>query len=426
MFNYKIKQMYFRFSLLLLFAASTLSQSLAADPLNGWRGPDRNGVYHESGLLRAWPGQGPELIWETAEAGLGYSSPVIAGDRLYITGLNGSRDREVFFAFTVSGEKIYETRYGSPWDASYPEARTTPTIAGDKAWVISGQGEVVCLNLSDGSIAWKVEGGRVFERGAGRWGTAESPLVFDNKVIYTPGGDIATMVALDKETGEVIWKSAPLGDAYGYVSPLLITHNGRKQIVAMTENNAMGVDPETGDIEWTFGDWGRDSGNNIVTNTPLYSDGRLFFSNGYGINSFMLELNGDATGASLVWRNEDHGTHHGGFVLVNGVIYGSNWISNNQGNWVAVDWNTGETLYNEEWDRGISKGSVISADNLLICYDERRGMVGLVNPNRTGFDVVSQFRVTGGEGPHWAHPVIHDGILYLRHGNVLKAYSIRN
>jgi outer membrane protein assembly factor BamB len=413
-------------SIIIMFLILTgIPESAGADARNGWRGPERNGVFSETGLLQSWPEEGPQLIWETTVAGLGYSSPVIAGDRLFITGLNGSRDREVFIAFTLGGEKIYEVEYGSPWDASYPEARTTPTIEGNRAWVISGQGEIACIDISNGEIAWKIEGGKKFERGAGRWGTAESPLVFDNKVIYTPGGELTTMVALDKDSGRVIWKSRPLGDNYGYVSPLLISHNGRRQIIAMTESNVLGVDPETGNIEWTYGDWGRSGGGNIVTNTPLFSEGRLFFSNGYGINSFMLELNRDATSASLVWRNDDHGTHHGGFVLLNGVIYGSNWINNSQGNWVAVDWTTGETLYNQEWGRGISKGSVIAAGNMLICYDERRGMVGLVQPNRSSFDVISEFRITGGEGPHWSHPVIHNGILYVRHGHALKAYNIR-
>jgi outer membrane protein assembly factor BamB len=410
----------FIFMICLIVSGPVIAESHA-----GWRGPDRNGVYRETGLLKAWPDDGPALVWEINDAGLGYSSPVIAGDRLYITGMNEARDKEIFSAYTLDGRKLYKTEYGSPWDATFPETRTTPTIVGEKAWVISGMGEIACIDIRNGSILWKVEGGSIFERGTGRWGTAESPLVYDNMVVYTPGGDKTTMVALNKETGDVIWKSLPLGDAYGYVSPKLINHSGKRQIIAMTENNALGVNPENGVIEWTFGEWGREAGNNIVTNTPLYNEGHLFFSNGYGINSFMLELNQDATGVTLVWRNDDHGTHHGGYVLVNGVIYGSNWISNNQGNWVAVDWITGETLYNEDWGRGITKGSIIAADNMLYCYDERRGTVGLVRPNRVGFEIAGEFRVTGGEGPHWSHPVIHDGILYIRHGNVLKAYNIK-
>ncbi len=414
---YQIKS----FSLSFLFLI--VSISLTAQLPNGWRGHERSGHYDEAGLLDVWPEGGPDLLWETLDAGRGFSSPVIVNDRLFITGMNDARDRETFSAYTLNGEKLYEVEYGSPWEGSYPETRTTPAIVGERAWVISGQGEVVCIGINNGDILWRVKGGEIFERETGRWGTAESPLVFDNKVIYTPGGDKTTMVALDAETGKTVWTSPPLGDHYSYVSPLLINHNGRRQIIAMTGENVIGVDPETGDIEWTFDDWGRSRGESIVTNTPLFSNGRLFFSNGYGQGSFMLELNNDASGVTLAWRNDDHGTHHGGFVLLDGVIYGSNWISNNQGNWVAVEWNTGETLYNESWN---TKGSIITDGTMLYSYEERRGNVGLVRPNRYSFDVVSEFRLTGGHGPHWAHPVIHDGILYLRHGPLLRAYNIRN
>ncbi len=412
-----------RYFFLLFLVITTFPIPLAAQSADGWRGPERSGHYDESGLLDAWPDKGPQLLWETLDAGRGFSSPVIVNDRLFITGMNEARDRETFSAFTLKGEKLYKVEYGNPWEGSYPETRATPTIDGERAWVISGQGEVVCIEISNGNILWKVKGGELYERETGRWGTAESPLVFDNKVIYTPGGDKTTMVALDAETGTKVWKSPPLGDHSSYVSPLLINHNGRRQIIAMTGKNVIGVNPETGDIEWTFGDWREDQGRSIAANTPLFSNGRLFFSNGYDQGSFMLELNNDASDVTLAWRNNDHGTHHGGYVLLNGVVYGSNWISNNQGNWVAVDWDTGETLYNESWN---TKGSVITNGTMLYCYEERRGNIGLVRPNRYSFDVVSEFRVTGGEGPHWAHPVINDGILYLRQGSLLRAYNIRN
>lgn len=403
-----------------------ISSAPAQSP-HGWRGPERNGSYPETGLLKTWPPEGLELLWETMDAGKGYSSPVIVEGRLYVTGMNEDRSRETFSAYTLDGKKLYETAYGSPWDNSFPETRTTPTVDGDRAYVISGSGEVVCLNIEDGEIAWKVDGGMVFERKTGRWGTAESPLVFDNKVIFTPGGDQTTMVALDAETGEVVWKSLPLGDQSSYVSPLLISYNGTRKIIGVTARNVIGVDPETGNIDWAFDDWGRheEGRENIAPNTPLYHNGRLFFSFGYDMGSFMLELNEDAGAVSLAWRNDDFDTHIGGFVRVDGVIFGSNWISNNQGNWVAVDWDTGQTLYEEEWAGGKSKGSIITADNMLYCYDERRGAMGLVKPNPEKFEVVSEFKVTQGDGPHWAHPVIQDGVLYVRHGNALMAYKIK-
>ncbi|MDR2121083.1 MAG: PQQ-like beta-propeller repeat protein [Tannerella sp.] len=400
-----------------------------AQHFHGWRGAGRDGIYHETGLLKTWAENGPQLLWETLDAGKGYSSPVVAGDRLYITGLNDDNDREVFSAYTLDGKQLYRTTCGSPWNDSYIESRTTPTIVGDRAYVVSGMGEVACIAVADGKIIWTVNGEKEFARKQGNWGTSESPLVYDNKVFYTPGGDKTAMVALDAATGKTVWESKPFNEFSAYVSPLLINHKGKRQIVGMTSGHVFGVNPDNGNIEWAFDDFGGDrtpeNGGKISTNTPLFKDGRIFVCNGYNDASFMLELNDDATSVKLLWRNSELDTHIGGFVLVNGIIYGSNWINNGNGNWVAVDWNTGETRYENTWTGGKSKGSIIAADNMLYCYDERRGTVGLVNPDPEKFDVVSEFRITKGEGPHWAHPVIHNGTLYVRHGSALMAYKIK-
>jgi outer membrane protein assembly factor BamB len=407
-----------------------------AQTSNGWRGPARNGIFPETGLLKSWPDDGPELLWEILDVGKGYSVPVIDGNRIYLTGLNEVEDKETFKAYTLDGSKIYEVEYGNPWAFTYAEIRTTPAIANGKAYVISGSGEIVCINTADGKMAWKVDGGKMFERLTGNWGTAESPLVFDNKVIYTPAGDQTTMVALNAQTGEVVWKSKPLGDIGAYVSPILITHKGKQQIIGSTAIHIMGVNPDTGDIEWMFQDWGEPPeplpkeyvqgnamGANVAANSPLFKDGRLFFSHA-GVGGYMLQLNDNLTEATLLWNTDSIGTDIGGYVLVDGIIYGANYITNTQGDWVAVDWNTGELKYKEVWE-GKSKGSTIAADGMLYCYDERRGFVALVRPNPKKLDVVSEFRRAKGEGAHWAHPVINNGVLYIRHGNALMAYKIK-
>lgn len=419
---------------------SLISLSAIAQTPYGWRGPTRNGIYPETGLLKTWPQEGPELLWETSDAGKGYSSPVIVGDRIFLTGMNEDEDKEIFSAYSLKGEKIYDTVYGSPWEKTYPDTRTTPAIADGKAYIISGSGEIVCINTENGKIIWSVDGGKLFERVVGGWGTAECPLVFDNKVIYTPSGDQTTMVALNAQTGETVWKSEALGETGAYVSPLLITFNGKRQIIGSTGTSVIGINPETGKIEWTFKDWGRPNPpprqgpapegpqrppSAIAPNTPLYKDGRIFYCQGYDVGSFQLQLADDLQSVSLVWRNNDLDTHHGGFVLIDGTIYGSNWVNNNQGNWVAVDWNTGETKWENPWSGGMSKGSIVAADGMMYCYDERRGGVALVNPNTEKFDIVSQFRITRGDGPHWAHPVINNGVLYMRHGTAFMAYKIK-
>jgi len=420
-----------------IFVLLTLAPCLLfAQTPHGWRGAERNGFYNETGLLKSWPENGPELLWVVEDLGSGYSSPVIVNNRLYVTGMNADETMETFSAYSLDGKRIYTVEYSKPWDKTYPETRTTPAIQNGKAYVISGSGEIVCINIADGKIVWKVDGGKVFERSTGNWGTSECPLVFDNKVIYTPSGNQTTMVALNAQTGELIWKTKSLGEVGCYVSPKLITHKGKRQIIGSTSVNLFGVNPDNGDIEWTFSDWGTpprpypegmSQGSamwvNIATNTPFYHDGRIFFGHGYNIGGFMLQLNDDLTGVSLLWKTNDLCPHHGGYVLVDGILYGSNYTNNASGNWAAVDWETGETKYNESW-QARAKGSIIAADGMLYLYEERRGTVGLVRATPEKFDVVSEFRITKGTGPHWAHPVINNGVLYIRHGTALMAYKI--
>lgn len=417
-------------SMLLLSGAMALSAAAQVTPY-GWRGPDHNGYYPDKGLLASWPENGPELVFETLDAGAGYSSPLVVGDKVYLTGMDEDKKNEVFQCYNLKGEKQYSTVYGNPWKASFPETRTTPAIVDGKAYVISGMGEIVCINIADGAIVWKVDGGTKYGRKTGMWGTSECPLVYDDKVIYTPCGDQTTMVALNKNTGEEIWKSRSLGDISGYVSPIMIEYKGKRQIISSTATNAIGVNPDNGDIEWTFDNWGpkfkgeKPQRDNIAPNSALYKDGKIFFCHGYNLDGFQLQLADDLKSVSVTWRTETLDTHHGGYVLVNGKIYGSNWINNNDGAWCCVDWETGKTDFEEKWAGGAGKGSIIAADNKIFAYDERRGFVGLVNPSSQKWDVVSKFRVEKGSGPYWSHMSIHDGILYLRHGELFAAYKIK-
>ena len=340
----------------------------AAQESAQWRGENRDGIYNEQGLLKSWIEDGPAMLWESLDAGKGYSSPVISGDRLYITSLNEEGDKEVFSAYDLDGKKLYSKEYGKPWTQSYPDARTTPAVVNGKAYVISGSGEIACISVADGSLVWTIDGGTVFERKTGNWGTSECPLVFDNKVIYTPSGEQTTMVALNAETGETVWKSPSLGDVGAYVSPILITYRGKRQIIGSTGVRIFGVDPETGLIEWHFDEWKepprerrpqggapqdtarqprerqqgaarppRGPQGKIAPNSPLFKDGNIFFSHGYNIGSYMLKLNDDLKGVTLVWSNSDLDTHHGGYVLLNNTIYGSNWINNNQGTLIVIN-----------------------------------------------------------------------------------------
>lgn len=406
--------------------------SVSAQEVFGWRGPNRDGIYPETGLLKEWPAQGPALKWETTVIGKGYSSPIIVGNRLYITGMDEDQTHEVFYCFDLNGQLQYSTVYSTPWTKSYPETRTTPAIQGDKAWVISGSGDIVCLNIADGSIVWKVEGDAKFQRKTGNWGTSECPLVYDDKIVFMPGGELTTMVALNKNTGEVMWQTESLHEQSNYVNPLMITHNGQRIIVSIAQYTIIGVNPDNGEIMFkNKGEFARSPEDMakgyeaICTNTPIYKDGYLFFSNGYDMGSVKLKISDDNKEVTRVWRNESLDTHHGHQILLDGVLYGSNWTNNTSGNWMAVDWETGQTLWETAWPGGKGKGSIVSAEGKLYQYDERRGFVALVNPSREKLDIISEFRITKGDGPFWAHPVINDGVMYIRHGGYLAAFSIK-
>lgn len=389
-----------------------------------WQGPDRDAISEETGLLREWPEGGPKLLRSVTGIGQGFSSPSIAKGVLYVTGMEDNI--EFISVFDLQGNLKWKKEYGKAYTKSTPDARTTPTVDGDSVYVISGTGEVVCFDASSGSIKWSVQALEKFGGKQGDWGTAESPLIVNDKVIYTPCGEKTTIVALDKNTGETVWASRSLSDQSAYVSPILVERGGRKLIVTVTGNYIIGVNPENGDIEWQIKYTEippPKSGNEIKAVTPLYHNGRIFVTSGYNHTGVMLELSEDGANASVVWWNQDLDTHHGGVVLVDGYIYGSNWINNENGNWVCLDWNSGKTMYEKKWH---NKGSIISADGMLYCYEENDGNLALVKASPEDFAIANSFKIEQGKGPHWAHPVISDGVLYIRHGDVLMAYDIES
>ena len=260
------------------------------------------------------------------------------------------------------------------------------------------------------------------------YGPSEAPLIVDGKVFYTPAGFETTTIALDAETGKLIWKSDPIPDSAAYVSPLFINHNGQDMMINITANWAHGMDPKDGSFLWKFDYINRETRQKvrgmIITNcnTPIYSDGKVLLNKGYDHPTIQLSISDDSRSASINWSSWDFDTHMGGNVLIDGYLYGSNWFNNSKGNWLCVDWESGKTMWEETWN---NKGQVIFADGHLYFYEERRGNIALVKPNPEKLEIVSFFRIDEGSGPHWAHPVINNGVLYVRHGEVLMAFDIR-
>jgi outer membrane protein assembly factor BamB len=400
---------------------------LSGQNIAQWRGPERSGVYPETGLLDEWPEEGPEQLWSTEGIGSGFSSVSAMDGIVYASGRKDSIEYLTAMA-NEDGKILWQLPYGLTSIRSFKDTRCTPTIEGDRAYLISGRGEVVCVDLSLQQIAWHVDAYHHFEGQFATWEIAESPLLVDDKVIYTPGGHKTTMVALDKHTGETLWTTETLHDTTAFVSPILVERGDYKIIVNVLGKYLIGVNAENGKIFWSYNYSELENPLQqthvtfINANSPIYKDGRLFITSGYDHTSAMFELSADGTEISLVWIQPLMDTHHGGAVLHDGYLYGSTWISNSQGNWACIDWESGDIIYEKEWK---TKGSIILADDKLIVYEEKRGFVGLVNPSPEDFQLISSFRHKQGSGPHWAHPSIKDGILYIRHGETLTAYQIR-
>ena len=404
--------------LIILFGLSGLH---AAD-WPQFRGPNRSGISAETELLTSWPESGPNMLWSTDMLGAGWSSAAIANGAIYVTG--ESEDQETLFAFDLEGTLLWKITYGAKWYRSHPNARTTPTIDNDRIYVNSGQGNLVCFNRADGSILWQVQTVEQFDGDYHRWGIAESPLIIGDKVIATPGGKNASVVALNKMTGETVWVTEELSEKGNYCSPMHVNRGGTSLIITMLEEHVVGINAENGDVLWqdAYSDYQKDP-KDINPVTPVYHDGYFYTTSGYDCGGAMYKLSADGTSIERMWTDETLDNHHGHVVKVGEYLYGSNWINNREGNWVCLDWNTGEVKYETKW---YTKGSIITANGYLYCYEEQAGHVALVEADPEEFEVISEFQVPLGSGQHWAHPSISDGRLYIRHGEALMVYDIKN
>jgi outer membrane protein assembly factor BamB len=406
-------------SVILLVLSSTF---IEAQSISEWRPENRTGVSAEKNLIKSWPSGGPTLIWSNLDLAKGYSSPSFGNKTIYITGTEGTDD--ILYALTMDGKIIWKLAMGRAWTGSSPESRATPTVEGNRVYTCSGFGDLACFDATIGKMIWSYKASELNKGTYGSWGIAESLLIDGNKIYFSPGGPETMTLALNKTTGTILWKSVSLNDKPGYVSPILINYAGRKMIVNVSLGHVFGVDASNGEILWKVSHTqSSDHDDLIKCTTPLYKEGMVYVTGGYNTGGMMVRIADDGKSAKVEWTDATLDNHHGGVVLVNGFIYGSNWLNNGDGNWCCIDWKSGKKMWEEHWN---GKGSIISADDMLYIYEERKGNVGLLKVNPGKFDLVSSFTVTqGNAGPFWAHPVIHNGILYLRHTNALLAYDIK-
>jgi len=412
-----IKQILMSAVVILLSGIQSFAQNV-----NGWRGNDQSGIYIESGLLKSWPASGPALLWEASGIGTGYSSVSVSEDAVYITGRKG--DRDVLTSFDQTGKKNWELIYGNSAGGNFPDSRSTPSLSGSKIYLVSGEGDMVCAG-KDGKIIWSVNYFKKYKGKTPQFGISESPLLVDNKVIGTPGGNTASMVALNADNGSVVWEAPSVNDPTNYVNPLLIENGGKKIIVTVTEGRLIAVNAADGKLLWNMNyeeQNAQPTGDRNHANTPVYRDGFILAAQGYEQVAVKVKLNPDGSEPSVVWKNTDLTPHVGGMVLLGNYIFSSTHDTNSKGRWICVDWTTGKTKWITDW---YNKGAVISADGMLYIYEEKTGHVGLVKPNPDKLDVISEFQITKGTGPYWAHPVINKGRFFVRHGDVLMVYSIK-
>ncbi len=409
----------------LLLALILISFSGIAQDIAQFRGSERQGIYNESGLLKTWPDNGPELILSLNNCGNGYSSPIFYDHKIFITGVKYD-SLNVCTAFDLDGNQLWETSYGPGWFKSFPEARSTPTIENGVIYLASDLGRIVAMQASDGKILWSVNAHEKFKGEYHRFGIAESVLLTENAVIYTTGGKTTSVIALNKKDGSLLWQTKSYGGERSYASSVLINWKGKETIIAQTAQYLLGIDPSNGSIRWDYDLFqfhtGR-IGKGNQSNNAIYSEGKIFINSGYDHPGLLFAINENNDALELLWKNDTLDTHHGGCVLIDGNIYGSNWLANSKGNWASLNWETGKVSWETPW---INKGSIVSADNMLYLFEEKSGTVALVVPDPKELKIVSTFKFEGGSGPYWAHPYIADQKLFLRHGEDLKVYNLKS
>ncbi len=376
-----------------------------------WRGPKRDGCSTDSGLLKRWPQGGPRMVWKATGIGHGYSTVVISGGRIFTTGTID--DQISIFAFDMAGKPVWNVTHGPDYTQDHPGARATPVVDAGRLYVMSGIGRVGCYSVKDGSKLWTREMSELGGEIPG-WGYTETPLVYNDLLVVTPGGRTA-IVALNKTTGATVWKSSGFSAGAQYSSAIAAIHLGVPMIINGTDRGIVAVSPQDGSLLWK-NDFS--SGNTANVPTPAYSDGYVFWANGYGRGGICLKLSesGGKVTATEAWRTSRMDCHVGGFIVRNGYIYG-----NHGGGWNCLDVKTGEVKWSQ---RGVGKGEICYADGMLYLFSERGGVAGLGPASPEGFDLTGQFSVEG-RGESWAYPVVAGGRLYLRYDENLYCFDVK-
>jgi outer membrane protein assembly factor BamB len=445
---------------LVLLGATAFAASAASFDWPQWQGPDRNAVSKERGLLQEWAKDGPPLAWKIKGLGGGYSAPSIAAGKIF--GMSNRGSDEVVWALSeTDGSTLWVTSLTSAVAQRMPQGKEgpgcTPTVDGDRLYVLGNGGDLACMQVSDGKILWQHSLTRDFRGVVPTWSYRESPLIDGDKLVCTPGGPDATLVALDKLTGKTIWKCQVPGAADGaaggpgggppgpgrsgrgpgrgpgggggsgaaYASAIAIDFDGQRQYVQLTAKALVGVAASDGKFLWRYDKPANRAGINC--STPIYQDGEVFAASAYGAGGGLVKLSKDASGgvkAEEIYFTKNMQNHHGGMIVVDGSLYGAN--GGNEGGFLTcLDFQTGKVLWEERSERRAPKGSIAMADGRLY-YRTEDGTMLLIEPNPKQYVEHGRFQQPDrSQAPAWPHPVIANGKLYLRDQDVLLCYDVK-
>ena len=380
-----------------------------------WRGPKRDGLSTETGLLKQWPAGGPKQIWSVDGLGAGYGSVAIAGDRIYVQG-SLNRRSSVHALDRAIGKMLWTVVIGPEGDNDRGDGpRSTPTVEGGQVWVMTESGDLACLQAADGGVVWKKNALKDLKGRNPNWLLSESPLVDGEKLIFTPGGRAASLVAVDKQSGKWIWSSQELSDEAGYASCIVCEVGGVRCYTTLTAEAGVGVRAADGKLMWRYSKPANGTANCA---TPVFGQDKVFYSSAYGTGGGVLALSaaGGAVKSSELWFNRELMNHHGGVVLVNGHLYGfSNSIL------TCLEFETGKVKWK---DRSVGKGSLTFADGRLYLLGEGQ-TAGMADATPEGYHERGRFSIPDHGKPSWAHPAVCGGRLYIRNQGQLQCFDVK-
>jgi len=380
-----------------------------------WQGPDRTGLSKETGLMQQWPAAGPPLMWSISGLGAGYGSMAIQGDRIFVQG--SKSNQSVIYALNrADGKGVWSKALGAEGtDSRGSGPRGTPTIDGDRLYILTERGDLACLKTADGTAVWQRNILADFGGHQIPWLISESPLIDGANVVVTPGGPRAGIVALDKLSGKTVWTSQQLSDEAGYASPVAADVQGVRVIMTLTARAGVGVRASDGKLMWRHAAVANGTANIA---TPIFHDNKVFYSSNYGTGAalFGLTAQGGEVTAQQIYFTREMQNHHGGLVLVNGYLYGFHGSI-----LTCLEFATGKTQWR---DRSVGKGTLVYADGHLYIQSEDN-VIGLAEANVSAYKEKGRFRTADQGFPSWAHPVISGGRLYIRDQGTLAAYNVK-